>query len=93
MGAAHACLGVLTFFPLFEEGFGVVALSQGQVALVRNRSLPSSEAAPVAVKGGPAGPSEASREAVPLTGDGGAELRRFAGSDRSRAVVEGPQKG
>jgi hypothetical protein len=71
--AAHAKLSVLTFFALFG---GEV----GQVALVRNLSLPRKRRAAVPVKGGPAGPSEASREAAPLTGT----------AARSYAVSPGP---
>src|SRR5450755_2421471 len=47
-------------------------------------SLPSSRSGP-AVKGGPAGPSEASREAAPLT----AGERRLRRRDRSVPTVEG----
>ena len=45
---------------------------------MRNLSLLESEAAAVRSRGGPTGPSAASREAAPLTG-GDAKLRRFAG--------------
>ena len=75
-GAAHAFGSVLTsssgggvwlgpgtWYPGWSEG-----PVTGAVALVRNLSLPESEAAAVQSRGGPAGPSAASREAAPLTG-------------------------
>ena len=65
---------------------------------MRNLSLPDSEAAAVQSRGGPAGPSAASREAASLTGGCGAKLRRFVGLiGRGRSVAgvgrEGPENG
>ena len=74
--AAHASLSVLTFFSLF--GVEVGGLNSWLRSCATSR-LPSKRRAAGPVEGGPAGPSEASREAAPLTGDGGAKLRRFAG--------------
>ena len=85
--AAHAVGSVITSSCLAWSG-GRAETEGGEVALMRNLSLPESEAAAVPVKGGPAGPSAASREAASLTGRR-REATSFRWPDRARLIGRG----